>query len=375
VAVADLWAGAEVQLKALLSKLALNPALSLSVVLFNGGRLQEEIEKLGIPVTVFPENRWGNARIFRELVYRFKQEDIQIVHTHKHKDTILAAPAAKFCGIPRVVRTVHGLPEPFQGIKAVRMNFYESMERIVHRRCVDAVIAVSGQIEDKFKADRDVRRVTCIRNGIDLEEKSIQVDRRHILKVLGIDLTTHVIGTVGRLTPVKGLPYLLMAGKTLLERGMAVKVLIVGDGGIRTDLEKQARDMEISTNVVFLGHREDTDQLLQAMDIFVLPSMSEGVPMALLEAMAASRPIVASRVGGIPEVVKNGVEGLLVEPKDVKGLAESFLQIIQYPDMARKMGEAARKRVEREFSATGMAEQVGSLYHELMESKGNSAIS
>jgi len=255
------------------------------------------------------------------------------------------------------------------------MNFYESIERTVHRGCVDAVIAVSSQIEGKFKTDRDVRRVTCIRNGIDLKQESIHVDRRHILKALGIDLASHVIGTVGRLTPVKGLPYLLMAAKTLLERGMAVKVLIVGDGGIRMDLEKQASDMGISANIVFLGHREDTDQLLQAMDIFVLPSMSEGVPMALLEAMAASRPIVASRVGGIPEVVKDGVEGLLVEPKDVKGLAESFLRLIRSPDMARKMGEGARKRVERECSATGMAEQVGSLYYELIESKGNLAIS
>jgi len=255
------------------------------------------------------------------------------------------------------------------------MNFYESIERTVHRSCVDAVIAVSGQIENRYKTGRQVRTVTCIRNGIDLNETPINVEGWHIRRGLGINSGAHVIGTVGRLTPVKGLSYLLMAAKTLLDRGIELIVLIVGDGVIRVDLEKQARDMGISANVVFLGHREDTDQLLRAMDIFVLPSMNEGVPMALLEAMAVSRPVVASRVGGIPEVIKDGVEGLLVEPKDVEGLAESCLRLIQSPDMARKIGEAARTRVEREFSATGMAEQVGSLYHELIESKGNLAIS
>jgi len=373
--VADLWAGAEVQLKILLSKLVQNPVLRLSVILFNGGRLQVEVEKLGIPVTVFPENKWGNAKILSELVHRFRRETVQIVHTHKYKDTILAAPAAKLCGISRVVRTVHGLPEPFRGLQAAKIKLYEGIERIVHRSCVDAVIAVSSQIENRYKTERQVRTVTCIRNGIDLKETPIHVERWHIRKGLGINPGAHVIGTVGRLTPVKGLPYLLMAARTLLNRGIQLSVLIVGDGGIRVDLEKQARDMGISANVVFPGYREDTDELIRTMDIFVLPSLSEGIPMALLEAMAVSRPIVASRVGGIPEVINDGVEGLLVEPKDVEGLAESCLLLIQSPDMARKMGEAARKRVEREFSATGMAKQVGSLYHELIGSKRNPVIS
>ena len=145
-----------------------------------------------------------------------------------------------------------------------------------------------------------------------------------------------------------------------------MKVLIVGDGSIRQDLIAQTQDLGISDNVVFLGHREDTDKLLQAMDIFVLPSLSEGIPMALLEAMAASRPIVASRVGGIPEIIEDGVEGFLVEPMDVNGLAERCRRLIESPDVARKMGEQGRKRVERDFSATAMADRVASVYKELL---------
>ncbi|MDE3051990.1 MAG: glycosyltransferase, partial [Nitrospirota bacterium] len=142
-----------------------------------------------------------------------------------------------------------------------------------------------------------------------------------------------------------------------------------GDGSIRLDLMAKTHDLGITENVVFLGHREDTDELLQALDIFVLPSLSEGIPMALLEAMAASRAVVASRVGGIPEIVEDGFEGFLVEPMDPDSLAERCRRLIASPDVARKMGEQARKRVERDFSATAMADRVASVYKELLRSR------
>ncbi len=366
VAVADLWAGAEVQLKVLLSKLVKKPEFNLSVILLNDGRLGKEIEGLGIPVRVFPESQWGSRKIFLELVREFKKSNVRIIHTHKYKDTVLAAPAAKLCGIPHVVRTVHGLREPFEGLQALKMSLYETIERTVHRNCVDSIIGVSSQIESKFKTEGAVSRVSCIRNGINLEGESVQADRWRTRKDLGIDSGTCLIGTVGRLTPVKGIPYLLQAARILLRQGANVKVLVVGDGNIRPDLMTQARDLGVSENVVFLGHREDTDELLQAVDIFVLPSLSEGIPMALLEAMGASRAVVASRVGGIPETIEDGFEGFLVEPMDVDSLAERCRRLIESPDVARKMGEQARKRVERDFSATAMADRVASVYKELL---------
>jgi glycosyltransferase involved in cell wall biosynthesis len=369
VAVGDLWAGAEVQLKVLLSKLVRRADIKLSVILFNEGRLEKEIAALGIPVRVFPETEWGSPKIFIELVRTFKGSNVQLVHTHKYKDTILAAPAAKLCGIPHIVRTVHGLREPFEGLQAYKMNLYEAFERTVHRYCVETLIGVSSQIERKYKAGGEISRVTCIRNGIDLDGKSIQTDRWCTRKYLDVDPGTCLIGTVGRLTPVKGIPYLLEAVRILLRQEGNVKVLIVGDGSIRQDLMSQARGLGISENVVFLGHREDTDALLQAMDIFVLPSLSEGIPMALLEAMAASRAIVASRVGGVPEIVEDGVEGFLVEPMDVDSLAERCRRLIESPDVARRMGEQARKRVERDFSATAMADQVALVYKDLLRSQ------
>ena len=368
VAVADLWAGAEVQLKVLLSTLVQKSEINLTVFLLNGGRLEKEVRDLGIPVRVFPESRWGSGKIFLELVREFKKSNIQIVHTHKYKDTILAAPAAKLCGIPYVIRTVHGLREPFKGLQSFKMNCYEAIEQTVHRSYVDSIIGVSSQIESKYKSEGQVSRVACIRNGIDLEGKSVQTDRWRTRKDLGVDPETCLIGTIGRLTPVKGIPYLLEAARMLLCQGVNVKVLVVGEGSIRSDLMAQTRDLGISKDVVFLGHREDTDALLQALDIFALPSLSEGIPMALLEAMAASRSVVASRVGGVPEIVEDGTEGFLVEPMDVHGLTERCLRLIQSPELAQKMGQAARARVERDFSAENMADRVAMLYQELIES-------
>ncbi len=366
VAVADLWAGAEVQLKVLLSKLVEKPELNLTVILLNGGRLENEVREFGIPVKVFPENLWGSARIFRELVREMKQSKVQLVHTHKYKDTILAAPAARFAGVSHVVRTVHGLREPFEGLQSFKMSCYEAIERTVHRYCVDSIIGVSSQIESKYKVEGEVSRVTCIRNGIDLEGKSVHTDRWRTRKELRVDSETCLIGTLGRLTPVKGIPYLLESASILLRQGANVRVLVVGDGSIRSELLVQARALGVSENVVFLGHREDTKALLEALDIFVLPSLSEGIPMALLEAMAASRSIVASRVGGIPEIIEDGVEGFLVEPMDVDSLAERCRRLIESPDVAKKMGEQARKRVEQDFSASAMADRVASVYEELL---------
>ncbi len=203
--------------------------MNLSVILFNEGRLEKEIEALGIPVRVFPESRWGSGKIFLELVREFKKSNIRIIHTHKYKDTILAAPAAKLCGIPHVVRTVHGLREPFEGLQAFKMSLYEAIERTVHRYCVDSIIGVSSQIERKYKAEGEVSRVTCIRNGIDLEGKSVQTDRWRTRKDLGVDSETCLIGTVGRLTPVKGIPYLTGGSKNSLAPGGECES--VGSGG------------------------------------------------------------------------------------------------------------------------------------------------
>ncbi len=366
VAIGDLWAGAEVQLRTLLAQLVQRPEFDLSVVLLNGGRLANEIEALGVPVCVLPEDHWGPIKIFRGLIKEFRRMRPQLVHTHKYKDTILAAPAAKYCNVPHVVRTIHGLSEPFRGWQAIKMGLYELAERAVHRCCTDAIIGVSAQIASRYESRNHHSRVVCVHNGVEIGVGRSEKYRERVRSDLRIGPETCLIGTIGRLTPVKGISYLLQAVRLLVQQEQNIKLLLVGDGPMRDTLEQESRDLGIAETVVFLGHREDTRELIRAVDIFVLPSLSEGIPMALLEAMAASRAVIASRVGGIPEVIRDGVEGILVEPKDVSALVEGCLRLLRSSDKAKELGDSARRRVDRSFSAESMAGAVRSLYWSLL---------
>lgn len=365
VAVADLWAGAEVQLKSLIAELARMPDIDLSVVLFNGGRLEKELSRYGVPVQIFPEKHWSSIRIGMALRRYFDKKRFDIVHTHKYKDTILAAPVARWSGVPHVVRTVHGLTEPFSGVNAWKMAFYESVERRVHQRYVRTLLAVSSEIACRL-CQTEATDVACIRNGIELNAMPNRSMRSAMRKAFGVTDNACLIGSVGRLTPVKGFPHLIKAAQILAEQGLPVRLWLVGDGTLNEELRRLAQDLGVADRVVMLGHREDTYELLQAMDMFVLPSLHEGIPMALLEAMAAGLPVIATWVGGIPEVIEDHVSGILVEPGDPSSLALMCRRLMDDAELSERLGQAARARVKERFSSGAMAAEVANIYRRLI---------
>src|SRR5574337_337504 len=253
VAVADLWAGAEVQLKGLIAELSRMPDIDLSVVLFNGGRLQNELSHYGVPVQIFPEKHWSSIRIGTALRRYFGKNRFDIVHTHKYKDTILAAPLARWAGVPHVVRTVHGLAEPFSGVNAWKMAFYESVERRVHQQYVSTLLAVSSEIERRLR-QTGATDVVCIRNGIELNALPDRSMRSATRKAFGVTDDVCLIGSVGRLTPVKGFPHLIKAVQLLTEQGLCVKLWLVGDGILNQELHRFVQDSDVAERVVMLGH-------------------------------------------------------------------------------------------------------------------------
>lgn len=362
VAVGDLWAGAEVQLATLIRNLAKRPEFKISAILFNENRLVTELQRSGIDVMVLPEGQWAATRIFSYLVRFFRQHEFDIVHTHKYKDNIIGAVAAKIVGVPHVVRTVHGLSEPFKGLESLRMGVYELCDRVVTHLCVNMLIAVSSDIEKVLCLKYGAHRVIRIQNGIDLDALSKSRARDKVRRELGIDSKCLLIGTVGRLTAVKGHEYLLKMAQLMLQKRRDVKFAIVGDGPLKVALHNLAAQLGITENVAFLGHREDTRELMEAMDIFVLPSLHEGIPLVLLEAMAACLPVVASRVGGIPEVVEDGENGILVDAGNPSELVRGCETIISNCDLARQMAYAARQRVHEHFSSRVMGERVAEVY-------------
>lgn len=365
VAVGDLWAGAEVQLLALMKYLVRLPGFEWSVILFNEGKLADELRKLPIQIMVVPEKDNGPIAIAYHLIRTFRQIKPDIVHTHKYKDSVLGTIVARCLRVPHVVRVVHGLPEPFNGLKSMKMTCYTIVDRVVTTRLIDKVIAVSSEIHKVLAKTYGANRVVCIHNGIDLENVRVTTQRSEARREWHIDEETVVLGTVGRLVPVKGHTVLLRAVRVLRTMGLNVTLLLVGDGPLRGQLEAEVQRLELAQSVIFAGHQEQVYDFINMMDIFVLPSLHEGIPMVLLEALALKRPVIASRVGGIPEVVLNSRSGMLVSPANVTELASGLKEMIQDPCRARELGTMGRSQVEQEFNASMMANQTAAVYRSL----------
>ena len=362
VAMGDLWAGAEVQLLALMKYLIRLPGFEWTVILFNEGKLADELRRLPVSLTIIPENEHGPISIAYRLGQLFRKIRPDIVHTHKYKDSILGSVVARFLGIPRVVRVVHGMPEPFKGLKNLKMAGYTLADRFVTRRFVDQVIAVSSEIEKALAQMYGADRVVCIHNGIDLETARATTPRSVKRDEWRIDDKVVLIGTVGRLVPVKGHSILIEALSILHKSNPDVLLLVVGDGPLREYLEALVERLGLEQAVIFAGHQDQSYDFINMMDIFVLSSLHEGIPMVLLEALALTLPVIASGVGGIPEVVGHGTSGLLVGPDNAAELAAALGELIQDRTKAVALGSAGREQVEREFNASLMANRTAALY-------------
>jgi len=347
----DLWAGAEIQVAGTAAFLADQPSVQLHAVLFNDGQLAGELRRLGVPVTIIDETRTSIIGILRQLTRFLEAYEFDVVHTHKYKDGVLGAIAATYAGVPHVVRTIHGLSEPFAGWQRLKSWLYETVDRIILQHCADLVIAVSTRMAEMLRESGfRPTMVTCIHNGVDLREVRATRSREEVRDELGIAPEAVLIGTAGRLSPIKGHAGLLRAAKLMLRADSLAKFLIVGDGPLREQLTAQAAELHMDGACRFLGTRTDVYDLVSAMDIFVLPSLNEGIPMALLEAMALGKPVVAADVGGIPEVVRHGVNGVLVPAGDDRALADACLELARNPQWAHALGARARRTIADIFS-------------------------
>ena len=348
---ADLWAGAEVQLATTAAYLSAQPDVRLSAVLFNDGRLAAELRAIGVAVTVIDETRTSALRILSRLTRLMTFERFDVVHTHRYKDTVLGALAARFAGVPHVVRTVHGLHEPATGWAALKLRVYEALDMLALRRLADVVVAVSSHMAEQLRqSGYRPSMVTSIHNGINPLQPAAPATSARVRRELGISPHALVIGTAGRLVPVKGQADLIRAMARILPTMHAARLLIAGEGPLQDDLVALAARLGITDACVFAGHRADVHDVLAAMDIFVLPSLSEGIPMALLEAMSLGVPVVATRVGGMPEVVQHRATGLLVPPGDDGALADACLELAQRREWATEIGAAGRRVVTEEYT-------------------------
>ncbi|MCI0529753.1 MAG: glycosyltransferase, partial [Nitrospira sp.] len=294
------------------------------VCLLRDGWLKAQLQRRGIETIVSPQQRTLDVQWVFHLARLLRDRTIHVMHAHEFAMNVYGSLLSRMTGIP-IVATVHG--KNYYWSKWRRRLAYQFVAR------QSLMVAVSEDIK-WFLTERVSiypARIITIRNGIDLHRYAVSDQQNTIRKKLGINGNQPVIGTVGNLYAVKGQAYLLRACAAVAKDFPDVVLLVAGRGEQLGSLKEEARSLGIGGNVRFLGFREDVPSLLQAMDVFVLPSVSEGLPLSILEAMALGKPVVASSVGGIPEIVKDGITGYLAPPKDPEALAEKILLLLHHP--------------------------------------------
>jgi len=330
--------------------------------------LADELTLRGIPVTVCDESRLGIARLLLAVTNHLKEIRPHFLHSHRYKEHILGALAGKLSHNPLTVQTYHGLEENLPGWAGLKMSLYNGINVAVGKATADGIIGVSSEITNILKGRYPSADVRCIRNGIDLAQVVPTVERSAMRAQLGIAPDTFVVGTVGRLMPIKGFEYLIEAFAQFRRQPgrQESKLVIVGDGPLRAVLGQCAESHGVSRDVKFLGMRTDVYNVMRAFDVFALSSLHEGMPMVLLEAMALGVPIVASRVGGIPEILEDRREALLVPARDAGALAREIEVLAGSPELRTELIGAARGRVETQFSIKASATSMRELYRSLI---------
>jgi L-malate glycosyltransferase len=310
-----------------------------------------------VPVFELQRRDGNDPRLVRDLYRLFRREQPDIVHTHAWGTLVEGIVAARLARVPVVVHGEHG---------TLQLRWYQrTLQRWVWGMATQ-VLSVSRKLTDRMTATTGfaAERILTIQNGVDLARFSPSL-RDAGREALGISPDTLVIGTAGRLVPVKDHANLIDALGRLRTRGVRFTALIAGDGPLRRALEEQIASLAMSGCVHLLGPRPDIDRVMASLDIFVLPSRSEGMSNTILEAMASGVPVVATNVGGAEELVDDGRTGRLVPREDPAALSVALTELANDPDRRRGMGLAALQKAGIEFSLARMLRDYETLYVDL----------
>jgi glycosyltransferase involved in cell wall biosynthesis len=325
------------------------------------------VHRIVIPELVRDPAPLSDCRALMRLCGLFRKERPVIVHTHTSKAGMLGRWAAFFAGVPIIVHTPHGHVFWSYFGKAKTAVFI-LLERWSARITTRIVALTHREMMDhvRFRIAPE-EKFTVIHSGVDLSRFSGAAgDISKIRQEMNLPEDAFVVGTTGRLTAVKGHIHLLRAAASILKQRKDIIFLLLGDGELHDDLRNYAEREVIVRNVRFLGWRSDVASALSAFDVFVFPSLNEGMGKAIVEAMAMGKPVIASDVGGIPDLIVHGENGLLVSPADSEALANAILDLYENPDKRKIMGEAGRLIVAK-YSVDAMLRKIEELYRACLE--------
>lgn len=305
------------------------------------------------------------ARCYRLVLKIIREGNFDLIHTNGYFADIVTIPIARKLGIP-CLATCHGFIE-----NTCRLKFYTRLDCFFLKFC-SKIIAVSETIKEKLiKSGLKASNLCVIVNAVDFSEghsinrvlsQKNKTDAEKTEKQL-------ILGYAGRLSKEKGLSYLLTACSQLAKIGLTYRMLILGEGSQREELESIAQNLNLQEKVMFVGFKKDIQNLLYCMDIFILPSLTEGTPMALLEAMACGVPVIATAVGGIPQIIENGKNGILISPGKPEEITNAVLALHSNIQMRGNLAENAYSLVKSKFSVDHWIKKIEAEYIKLCELK------
>jgi glycosyltransferase involved in cell wall biosynthesis len=333
------------------------------------GKLDDGLDAQLVPGLGRPVSPLRDLRAARFLMRRLRDRPVDVVHTHTAKAGALGRLAAHRAKVPVVIHTFHGhVLEGYFSAPVART--ITAVERRL-ATWTDALVAVSPEIRDELLSlgvgKPEQWRVIPL--GLDLDQLLAPgPTKQEARALLGLPQEGHIVGSVGRLVPIKDIECFLEAAASVARDRSDVTFVVAGDGELRTALEERGEAL-LGERVRFLGWVFDLPALYAALDVVVLTSRNEGTPTALIEAGAAGRPVVATSVGGVPAVVEDAVTGILVPPGDPRAVAAAVLELLADEDLGRSLGESGRRLVHGRFGADRLIDDIDLLYAELLERK------
>ena len=334
------------------------------------GEFLEQIQARGLTVNEYAVARlYGPHTVAQQIRFAryLRRRRIHIMHSYNFYPNVFAIPAARLARTPVVLASIRDT-----GV------YLTPRQRRVQRlacRLADHILVNAEAVRQWLTAEGyDPTRISVIRNGLELSRFTPPGDDASLRRELGLPAGVPVVAMLSRLSRMKGVEDFLDAAAAVAERFKEAHFLVIGDtidpdgSRYRRELEDRAARLGLQKRVTFTGFRLDVPRLLSAVTVSVLPSLSEGLSNTILESMAAGAPVVATRVGGSPEALEDGVDGLLIPPRDSAALSRAIAWVLEHPEASREMGRRARARVAEEFSLQRMIRETECLYARLLES-------
>lgn len=317
----------------------------------------ERAKEIGCSVEFLP---WSRRKPFVSSIFKLlrliKKNQIHLLHTHDLRTDFVGLVAARLARIP-VVASIHGRVMKTVSLK---LKIYQLIDWLVVKFFDHLIVGSDALRQEIIKSGLSPAKVSTVHNAIKIEKLDPGLGRRFREKFhLNQDL---LVGTVGRLSREKGHHFLLQAIPRVTERVPKTKFLIVGEGTARKELEESIQEMNLSEKVILTGFYENLSEILSAIDLFVLPSLSESLPLVVLEAMGSEKAVVGTNVGGVPEVVKQRENGLLVEPGKSDELAEAIIYLLENKQAREKFGKTGLEYVKQHFSVDSLVKKTEALY-------------